>query len=163
MTTIKWVDCRSGKISAVCSILLRQKRSIFGQFTGCTAGRHCAQLFISIKFFEEEIFRGNKLSRAAVWLQNRKNFCPLKFPAVQYLNFSPALPKNLYQNAQVSNSWDIYIHSFASWHTVVCPGHLIYKAVRKLCVGKLTFASIFLLLNRFYCICNWLCRSCYYW
>ena len=61
---LRRVDHRSQKISAVCSMLLRQNASNFCQFTGSASQRHCAQL-VSKKCLEENFCR-NKLSRAGV-------------------------------------------------------------------------------------------------
>ena len=44
------------KISAVCSMLLRQNRSTFRRYTGSAARRHCVRLIVSKKFVEEKIF-----------------------------------------------------------------------------------------------------------
>ena len=80
---LRRVDRRSQKISAVCSMLLRQNRSTFCRFTGSAVRRYCAWLvskkFVEKKFSWEQIF--------ASWcliVKIAKISASQKFPAIRY-------------------------------------------------------------------------------
>ena len=69
------VDHGSRKISAVCSMLLRQNRSIFCWFTGSAALRQCST-HCQQENFGGKNFHGNKFSQAGVWSRKSWKFLP---------------------------------------------------------------------------------------
>ena len=69
---------RSRKISAVCSMLLRQNRSTFHRYTGSVARRHCVRFIVSKKFVEEKIFTATNFRELVIDRENRKDFCLAK-------------------------------------------------------------------------------------
>ena len=84
------VDRRSQKISAVCSMLQRQNRSTFWQFTGSATRRHCAWL-VSKNILEEKIF--------ASWcliVKIAKISASWKFPTTQQYEIHSSMLTKLY-------------------------------------------------------------------
>ena len=80
---LRRVDRRSRKISAVCSMLLRQNRSTFCRFTGSAAWRYCAWL-VSKKFMEKKIFVGTNFTSWCLIAKIAKISASQKFPAIRY-------------------------------------------------------------------------------
>ena len=88
--TVRWVDRRSQKISAVCWMRLRQNVNFVSRYwfrslkTLCSASSTCRQqeIFKARKNLWRN-FRENKFSRAGVWLRKTR-----KFPAIEAMIYS---------------------------------------------------------------------------
>ena len=84
---LRWVDLWSRKISAVCSMLLRQNRSTFRRFTGLRLEGTVLHSLSARKLWRENFFAGTNFRELVFDRENREYFRLAKISRYIYIRY----------------------------------------------------------------------------